>query len=1464
MFRGFIGLVIIGLLVANCGVKESASQLGTFNNPEHFLGTVESDTIPKVEPVPLIRKSVDLDSVALPQQVVVRQSLQTTEILDNVYDFTIDKITEISNPLKVVSPGKDGIPIPNRVSFHVDTVPVKQPIPTFALLPRAKDEATYDIKYLDVDQGLVSSYVRCALLDQFGNMWIATSYGVSRYDGNSFMNYTTQEGLIDNRVMSMLRDSKQRIWFGTSKGFCVYNGKQFLHYKLDGLDSIFVRYIYEDSRKDIWIGTRDKGLIKFDQNSFLCYGQDHGLTNKTILCVLEDRHNDLWVGTDGGGLIQINQDLENISFSHYTIPTGTASNIIFSLFEDDLGNIWLATRNGIKLFDGDSFVHYSIAIEELNNTDFTSILKDKKGHFWFGTHKGLFHFKPGSFPTKVTYYTEKEGLTSQRVRSLLEDDHGNIWLGTGGGGMNRLNNNSFIHFTKKEGIIDEGILSIEQDRHGNLWLGSSSGLSCFNPQKNINIHYTNAEGLPHNEVRSILEDHEGSIWLATPAGLSCLKLSKNQDTFTNYTISQGLVDNDIRTIFEDKHRNIWLGTSNGLTKLSKKNNQINFTNYPTKEGLIIRGITEDQRGGIWFASNYGASHYRDNQLTHFTITEGLINDDVHSILKDNNGELWFGTPSGISRFNLEEGRSYNYTTEAGINNNFIWALIEDRQGNIWASTERGLNLLKHFSSDSIDQDYYQFFSFDKSDGLKRLDFHLNSVVLDHNNSVWWGAEGLTQLDLNEFKHATEPPKSLSFSQIDINQQVIDYQRLSDDTYQNSISFGKRLSQAFDTVVPFYNYPNRLELPSHMNHLTFHFSAIDWAGPHKIKYQYYLEGIEKRWNPPSHEPIADYRNISSGSYTFKVRAIGEAQKWSEVLEYPIIIHPPWWFTWWALFGYALSLAGIVYIIIRYFKRRLLLENELKRKEEESKRLIELDRFKNRLYTNLTHEFRTPLTVILGMADEIQEKPHLVLEKGVNLIRRNGLELLQRVNQLLDLSKLENKSFKLTLQKADIVHYLQYITESFHTFANSKNLSLKFLTLVEDLEMDFDPEQIKQVMTNLISNAIKFTPPGGLIMVRLKQVQHQLEIEIEDTGIGIAPEYHAHIFDRFYQVDSSSTRKEQGTGIGLSHSRELVELMGGKILVESKLHIGTKMTVVLPVTKRAHASNQIQKEVTPERRNSIITSKSQASKPKNQLNQALKGKDSLPRLLIIEDNTDVVLYLKSCLSNNYELDVALNGKIGIEKALDNIPDIIISDVMMPEKDGFEVCTTLKSEELTSHIPIILLTAKADQESRINGLKSGADVYLEKPFDKEELLVRLKMMLVKQENLAVYFSKKLQQKEFFTTPLNQNAAKENSIEDEFLERVRLAVEANYRDEDFGLPQLCHKVGMSRSQLYRKLKALTNMSPTGFIRKFRLEAAKTLLETTNMTVSEIAWETGFKSLTHFSKSFNIEFGHPPSATNK
>ncbi len=622
-------------------------------------------------------------------------------------------------------------------------------------------------------------------------------------------------------------------------------------------------------------------------------------------------------------------------------------------------------------------------------------------------------------------------------------------------------------------------------------------------------------------------------------------------------------------------------------------------------------------------------------------------------------------------------------------------------------------------------------------------------------------------------------------------------------------------------------------------MTFHFSTIDWQSPQQIRYSYRIEDIDPDWSAPSARPFADYRNLPYGDHVFELRAIGIAQKWSETFTYPFTIRPPWWLSWWAFAAYALlSFLLLRWIYLYQLRRQLAIS--------EAARLQEMDEAKSRLITNVTHEFRTPLTIILGMARKMKEEPGEWFRKGVDAIQRNGEKVLGLVNQMLDLARLESGRLEPELQLGDVTAYLGYRVQAFQSMAGAKNIDLRFERGPGPVEMDYDPDWLGQILDNLLSNALKFTQRGGTVIVKAFQQADHLVLTVRDNGPGISPEQLPHLFDRFYQADGSSTRKGEGTGIGLALVKELSEKLGGTISAES--HPGdTIFCLSLPISRKAPPAEPFSPG------ESGIHAVAPLVHPPDS-----GGEEERPLVLLVEDNADVARYTGACLEGEYRLVYARDGREGIDKAFQFIPDLIVSDVMMPRVDGFELLEQLKADPRTSHIPILLLTAKADVESKLKGLQAGAEAYLPKPFMPEELEIRLQSLLEQRRRLQAWYIRQagIEEKE----PGTAEDLPNQSREQEFLLRLRGIVEANLSNNRFTVDQLSSELYLDSSTLYRKLKALTGKSPNRYIRALRVARAKKLLREPGQTVTAVAIETGFSSVKYFSRVFRKEVGVPPS----
>ena len=1126
----------------------------------------------------------------------------------------------------------------------------------------------------------------------------------------------------------------------------------------------------------------------------------------------------------------------------------------------------------------------------------------KIGHqntFYICSNNELFFLDEGAEKIEVHPANHLTTSWGEPVNDILELPNGDLWI-TG-------NDRNLIYYKKSTNqIIDYrndllqliprrvNLWSFLMDKTGVIWVNSTLGIIKIIPQQSLFDNYFSeqmAECKGYCSFRGMTESEDGQIYasfynsifqinpktkttekpfpnlISTPMGIGYddghLLLNSGErwnihtggkdssfHSIQEYGYDVGIMtQDDLGNWWNAQFGDVWFYDSNSKNPKWEKRIEV----PETMSNLYV--FFGEKSKKLWIADGYRVFDY---DIDKNIITKKIELPEGHNIFKiweDENKKIWLGTNNGLIVWDLHQNSSTKYTTKDGLPHDLVCSILPEGDSCLWLATNYGLSRFQ--------KEKETFTNFYTHDGLTHNEFNRGSAYQAKDGQMFFGG----MQGVNAF----------------YPQEVMQKYQQKQGQGKVVLSLVSKIDESLDTLLTQALELNEkgLEFFHWDKSITFEYCLTDFRNPQKTQFSYQLEGYDKVWSTPSKFNFAKYSSLPAGDYIFRARAFDDKGSWNpNELAIPIKVYPPWWKTTWAYLIYSLIFCGIFYGGYRVLLYRMKLESQVEFEQKEGLRLKELDSFKSRLFTNLTHEFRTPLTVILGMAKQVSKgTQELQVDKNIQnrllsqteLIEKNGQGLLRLVNQLLDLSKLENNAFTLNLKNDDILPFLNYTVSSFQSFANQQNLAIKFSTNLSKLEMDFDANCLQQVMTNLISNAIKFTHSGGTVFTDVRQVKksknHFLQIEIRDTGIGISPEKLPNIFDRFYQVDGSTTRAGEGTGIGLAHSKELTKLMGGEILVKSILNEGTTFFVNIPI------KNEIQK-VEKLKENDL--SKNQSLPPSfifdgkridKIAHEKIISKITFPKLLLIEDNPDVVTYLKTCLEKDYEIEVAFNGRIGIEKAIENIPDLIISDVMMPEKDGYEVCDFLKNDERTSHIPIVLLTAKADVDSKIDGLKRGANAYLSKPFVGKELEVRLKMLLENQKRMQAHFSPK----EFLTTADNVRTeeittsliSEDIKIENVFLQKIETILEENFADDNFALPQLCQKIGMSRSQLFRKLKALTGESPSRFIRTYRLKKAKLLLLTTELNVSEVARETGFASLPHFSRVYQEEFGFSPSATS-
>lgn len=1284
----------------------------------------------------------------------------------------------------------------------------------------------------DIGKGLRSGNIWTLLEDRSGKIWIGTwGGGISVWDGSGFTHFTTKEGLGSNAVVDIIEDQQGQIWIATyGGGVSVWDGSLFTHFnQSNGLLDDDVNFLLEDSKGQIWIAT-SKGLNKWDGQGFFQYTKAQGISSYAFRGLLEDVEGNIWIATSDAGIMVLNEKEGGPSVTHYNKENGLLDNLIIGFWRTQKGAIFIVTLQGFHSLQADTVNQYDFPIG-IARSEYPGIPfhEDEEGRIWIKEQQDITIWDG----EKLLQYIKPEDFGEEILWEAIKDQRRRIWLATNGGGLKIINETDIETVALSADLSNQFIRTLYIDHQNRCWYGhATDGISVSNGSQvsNFSTKITPAT----YDIWAILEDQQGQIWYGGYNGLGVWK----ESSVEHFNQTNGLQDIFVRCLAEGNNGDIWFGTSGGGVGVWDGEG---FRYFTEAEGLSdnnIRSLLRDQKGQIWIGTYKGGINlWRDSSFVHFSTREGLPGNSVFKIVEDLEGRIWLGTDNGLCFW---DGKGFFHLPALEGLPHYVESLIVDRDGNVWVGAINGVYRLS-WTKDQKNL-LSQFYEMPDAEGYETV----RSMVIDEQNVLWMSTpSGLSQLNLAGLSQDSLAP-SLAIVELKAILDEVDWRQVQSAKENNEQLFSSKLQLPlhriqFDSVLAQENLPLGPNFPNDFNNLHLRWLATD-ATPEKLRYSYRLsrKGNKEKWSPLVKRNEIDLADLRPGHYSFEVRAVDGNGLWSETAKYVFRIRPPWWLSQMSYAAYLILAGALLYKLYRFqLKRQLTLA--------EARRTKELEEVKNRLYVNMTHEFRTPLTIILGIAKQVKTQVQERVADHVEMIQRNGQLLLQLINQMLDLSKLEVGKLSLELVQQDIISFLSYQLESFHSAAENQAIQLHFLSSVEELVMDFDPKRLQQVVFNLLSNALKFTPEGGHIYMQITPIQEgQLEIKVKDTGEGIKQEELERVFDRFYQVNSTDTRKGEGTGIGLALVKELVKLMEGDIKVKSIKGKGTEFFFQLPIRQEAENSVlvELQQPVV------LAAQKDQSELFPTELFEA-------PKVLIIEDNQDVRQYIAICLGSHFQLEFAMDGKEGVQKAYRSIPDVIISDVMMPLLDGFEVCEQLKSDRRTSHIPIIMLTARADQESKLKGLQYGADLYLGKPFDQEELLIQLNNLLLQQKRLKRYYL-------LSTTQLSSEQSDLQPLESSFVKEVKLAIEKHLGNSSFGVSDLSREVALSPSQLHRKLTALTGLSASKMIRRVRMNEAKRQLQDPSLSISEIAYACGFNDPDYFSKVFKTEFGVIPSVYRK
>lgn len=1354
---------------------------------------------------------------------------------------------------------------------------------------------------LTTQDGLSNNYVYDLLQDQLGFLWFATDDGLNRFDGYEFKVFRNdpndKNSISDNSIWTITEDRTGKLWIGTKNGFVnCYDPvlDKFTHWQIKSniTKENPITTIYIDSKDSIWIGTYRSGIYKINPTTGQTTHWDHNaddpttLSNNYISSIVEDGSGDIWIGTFNG-LNKFNPNISTTEFKHYVKSKNTKNcltdNLIWAITQSkiDKNVLWLGTANGLTTLDTKSETFTQIEIPNPDDLQFGTstafVLEDNEDDekiIWTNSYAGLIRYNIAKniFKRFVNDKDDPNSIVGSQINNLLKDRSGVLWIATHNGLSYFSDKNIKFNgsFSFGHNYFDPGQLSklntkaIAQTEDGSLWFGTDNGLYHSNSSKNV-FEKIKKTKLSEENIWCLASGNDDDLWVGTYGfGLYRFNYKTNQVSRINVIddIIKSSSRNFVKSVFVDNKNNVWIGYWGvGLARLNAATNKTDYWNHDKSDANSLSHddvwvIYQDSKNRIWIGTNGGGISLFDEQKTgkFFRLSydqknnRGLSSNSIYSITESkrrNNNDisattLWIGTNNGLNKLIINNNKNDNkfsaddikitfYTNKDGLADNSIKSIVEDENGNLWLGTSSGITF--------FDLQKNTFINYSSADGVIGNDFNFISATRLKNNLIFMGStSGLNCFNSGKIFRSNYLPR-VAFTDFQIFNKSV--------SVQNSSVLSQNIF-----------YTNEITLSHTENVFSFEFSALDFNNSSSIKYAYQMEGFDKEWIYGGIRRFVTYTNLNPGKYVFKVKSTNSDGVWSDnTASICVIISPPWWQTIWAIIMYFIVFFMGIWGIIKFQANRAKLQHELKYRELESYHLREVEKMKSRFFANLSHEFRTPLMLIKGPLEELisgrikENKSHYY-----NLLLRNTEKLQQLIDQLLELSQLESESIPLKSEPQDLVKMLKSFSASFISLAELNNVKFSFNSSLDSVFAMIDKDKLEKIINNLLSNAFKFTPVGGIISVDLS-IENKDEsgvaiISVSDTGMGIPKDQQSKIFDRFYQVEDSSKRVAGGSGIGLALVKELVLLHNWEISVNSTEGEGTEFVISLPLLKdyeleKLNGQNN-------DSINSTINASVYVDDEDDFETSQTKTQNEKPLLLFVEDTPDVRSYVDDILKTDYNVLLAENGEEGIEIVQSSLPDLIISDVMMPGMDGFEFCKKIKTDWKTSHIPVILLTAKATQQSKNEGLETGADDYLTKPFNFTELSIRIKNLIAQRKQLKEKFSK-----EIIITP---EALLTNSLDKELMQKINTAIEKNLSNENFTSDNLAEELFVSRSQLNRKLQAIANQGPGEFIRTYKLKRAAQMIIDKKLSITQIALEVGFGSPAQFTRAFQKHFNCLPS----
>ncbi|OMQ10429.1 two-component regulator propeller domain-containing protein [[Flexibacter] sp. ATCC 35103] len=1328
----------------------------------------------------------------------------------------------------------------------------------------------YRLKNISTTDGLSQSSVIAIHQDKFGQMWFGTRDGLNKYDGSKFTVFrndvTNKNSISNNDILSIEEDNKGKIWVGTYNGLNCYNPvkntfKRYLHTKTNHTISSNAIWSIKEIVDEMWFGT-SKGLTIYNKKSKQFISVFHSdtdtstLPSNNILSILKTKKGEIWIGTTKGLCQLTSRKNGKLFFRNYPLNATDQLNVQ-AIAEDDSGNLWIGTKNkGLLKLDKKSNAFVSFLSENQYreiNTDIRSLAIDNQGSLWIGTYDGIYILGKDKTIQKINNSNNSNGI--DKVKSVYIDKKGSVWIGCYYKGVNiwdisNVNFSNYNQNSKKIPMSFDVVSSIIADKNQNIYFGTEGGgITIYNKNTEA-VSYINSKSgqTVKNDIKSMCLSGD-ILWIGTfSKGLSAYNvISKRiEDNRIAADLNLLLKESGVYSIKAEGNDIIWIGTfGKGLIRyntISKTfetiGNDNTKPNYLTNN--IVRTILVDQKKGIWTGTQNGLnyiplSNFSPNKYSikhYFFDSASVSGDDILTLFQDSQNKIWVGTKAkGLHYF---DGKKFN-KINLRVGNTVITSIhsiLEDDDKNLWISTNQGI--IKYSTT------LKNVVIYDQKDGLASNEFNDNAALKLNSNQFYFGSpSGATYFDAKKISLNTYAPKVL-ITNLKIKNQTI-HANDSLGILEKSIGYTKTITLDYDKA----NF------------------SIDFAIPSYIRsknnqYSYRMVGLENNWTvTKSTEAIFAIQN--PGTYTFEVKGANNDGVWNKkTTTLTVIVKPAPWRSIWAFLLYGIVIGLGLYGLIWIMKSKARLKQKLELEYLETKRIEENNLAKLDFFTNISHEFRTPLTLILGPLQQILANYNGTNEmyKKLLVIEGSANHLLSLINRLMDFRKLENHQVTLETAEGNIVKFTKEIFLSFIEYAKDGDYTYTFESSQEEIPVYFDRYKLERVFYNLISNAFRYTPKGGNINLKISHDNENLFIAVEDSGVGIAEEHIDKIFDLFFEVPMHKNVQKnynKGTGIGLSIVKNIVKLHKGNIDVTNKKPEGVVFTVTLPLGRAHLMDNEIISDFKISDDIDQYTAqleKAAITEPEDIDDFVVN--DEKQTILIVEDHKVLRSFMKNLLKEDYNVIEAENGKVAFDKALQHVPNLIISDVIMPEMVGTELCSKIKENLKTSHIPVILLTSRTSLVYKFEGLESGADDYISKPFNLIEFKLRVKNLLNSTERLKNKFAS---EDNFIPSEITVS-----SLDEELLKKAFKIVEENISNEQFDIPFFCTELGVSRTMLFLKIKAWTNYTPNEFIHEIRLKRAAQLLEQNKLNVSEISYKVGFNNPKYFSKCFQKKYGETPT----